>query len=465
MIQSPVFQILQALPPATLRALDKFIASPYHVTHAGVTALYEYLRAQPAGDPGKTLHKETVAKQLGETPERLYHLTSYLLEAVEQFLALETWRQHPRESHALVVEALRRLQLDDLSATMLRYARKRLQADPYRGSGYHRADFALHLEAYHLSQQQGRAKIFNLQELSEAQDVAFVCEKLRTGCMLLSHQAVSKKEYDKGLLNQVLQFLDGHPYLQIPSVAAYYHGYYALAGATGSDAHFRLLKNILEQHPVQFSVAEVHDLYLMAINFCIRRINQSEESYFRHVFDLYQSGLEHGALLEGGALSRWTYNNIAIAALKLREFDWTFRFLNDYAALLPEMHREGALNFNLARYYYDTGNYRQAMQHLVRMEYDDVLQNLVAKTLLCKIYYELDEYDALENQLDSIEIYLRRKKVLGYHKENYTAIVRLMRKLLSIDANNTAQKKVILQQVEAAPGLSERDWFLKQLAR
>ena len=77
----------------------------------------------------------------------------------------------------------------------------------------------------------------------------------------------------------------------------------------------------------------------------------------------------------------------------------------------------------------------------------------------------MQAWQALDSLLDSVSIYIRRKKVLGYHKENYTAIVRLMRKLLSLDANNTAQKKAILQQVEAAPGLSERDWFLKQLAR
>lgn len=464
MQQTPVFQIIQALPPTILRALDKFVASPYHVTHAGVPALYSYLRARLAGSAPAELEQAAVARQLGITPRRLYHLTSYLLEAVEQFLAIENWRRQSPENHALTVEALRRLRLDEQSAAMLRYARKRLVAEPYRGSGYHRADYTLHLEAYHLSQQQGRAKSFNLQELSSAQDLALIGEKLRTGCLLLSHEAVSKQDYDKGLLLPVLQFLEGHPYLQIPSVAAYYHGYFAQAGAEGSDAHFRQLKHILERYSSQFPLAEVHDLYLMAINFCIRRINQSEDAYFNDVFELYQSGLQHGALLEDGALSRWTYTNIAMAALKLREFDWTHRFLNDYAPLLPEAHRAGALNFNLARYYYETGHYRQAMQHLLRMEYDDVLQNLVAKTMLCKIYYELDEYDALENQLDSIEIYLRRKKVLGYHKENYTTIVRLMRRLLARDTAGATQKNALLQQIESAPRLTEREWFLKQIA-
>jgi hypothetical protein len=123
----------------------------------------------------------------------------------------------------------------------------------------------------------------------------------------------------------------------------------------------------------------------------------------------------------------------------------------------------GAFNFNIARYYYDSGDYHRAMQHLLRMEYDDVLQNLVAKTMLCKIYYELDETDALENQLDSIQIYLRRKKVLGYHKDNYTAIIRFMRKLLAVNPNSISEKEKLRQDIEQAPVLTEREWFLKRL--
>jgi hypothetical protein len=448
MESSPLLQILQALPPASMRALEKFIRSPYHVTHAGVVELFDALKR---GEDVTSLRN------------RRYHLTNYLLEAVEKFLALEMWEQRPHERNRATLEHLRRLRLDAASAGMLRYARRTLENDPKRGSDFHRDDYLLHLEAYYLSQQEGRAKSANAQELADAQDVAFICEKLRTGCLLLSHEAVTKREFDKGLLDSVLQFLEGHRYLQIPAVAAYYHGYFAQLGED-ADFHFNLLKSLLQEHAARFSVAETHDLYLLAINFCIRRINQADERFFREIFDLYQSGLQHGALLEDGTLSRWTYNNIAVTALRLQEFEWVRQFLHDYAAFLPESHREGAFNFNIARYYYDTGDYRQAMRHLLKMEYDDVLQNLVAKTMLCKIYFELDETDALENQLDSIQIYLRRKKVLGYHKENYTAIVRFMRKLLAVNPDSFSEKEKLRRDIEQAPVLTERDWFLKRLA-
>lgn len=448
--------LLRALPKEMLRALDKFVRSPYLVTHAGVLRLFEQWK-----NDDQALEVKSVAPE-NDDPRRHYHLSNYLQEAAENFLALELWKQQPHQRNLQVAEACRRFGLDaDTTAGMLRYARRRLETDTQRGSEYYRADHALHLEAYHASLQQGRAKAFNLQQLSDSQDIAFLCEKLRTGCMLLSHQAVARTEYQLGMLPMVLDFLRDHPYLRIPAVAVYYHGYHSQAGGEGSDEHFRQLKVLLDAHAAQFSTAEVHDLYLMAVNFCIRRINKSEEAYFRQLFELYQSGLRHGALLEGGLLSRWTYTNITATALYLREFDWAERFLHDFAPKLAESHREGTFHYNFARYCYDRHQLREAMQHLVRMEYDDVLQNLMAKMMLCKIYYELDEHNALENQLDSIQIYLRRKKVLGYHRDNGLNTVRYFRRLVALNFLDTTAVERFRSDVAAESLLMERDWFLR----
>lgn len=458
--------ILKSLSKERLRAFEKFIRSPYHVTHQGVIDLFEFLKKNldSEGFDKKTLEKEVLPGD-PEASRRIYHLNSYLGEALERFLALEEWQEQTHLQYADTVKSLRQLQLDEEASAMLRYARKKLESDALRGSDFFQSDYRLHREAYQISIQQGRAKISNAQALSDGQDVAFICDKLRTGCMLLSLQQVSKQEYDKGLLNAVLQFLENHPYLEIPAVAAYYHGYYAQLGAEDSDVHFDRLKQLLQSYAGQLSVSETHDLFLMAINFCIRRINQQQERFFREIFELYQSGLQHGALLENGVLSRWTYNNIVLSGMRLREFDWVKNFLEDYAPLLAPNHREAAVHFNMARYHYELRNFREAMQHLLHIEYDDILQNLAAKTMLCKIYYHLDEFDALENQLDSIQIYLRRKKVIGYHRDNYLNITRLMRKLTLLNKNSVAEKNKLREEIKQAPVLTERVWLLTELER
>jgi hypothetical protein len=255
----------------------------------------------------------------------------------------------------------------------------------------------------------------------------------------------------------------GHPSLNVPIIAAYYHGYYAQLGAVDSNLHFSKLKTLLQGNAQLFPMAEMHDLYLMAINFCIRKINQQEPDYYREIFELYQSGLQHGALLEDGILSRWTYNNITSSGLRLREFDRVWAFIHQYEPLLAPEHRSGALNFNLARYHYEKGEPKEAMQHLLHIEYDDVLQNLTAKTLLAKIYYQLEEMDALENQLDTIIIYVRRKKVLGYHRDNYLEFVKYTRKLLAVKWANPKERTKLKAEIMATPRLMEKEWLLGEL--
>jgi hypothetical protein len=464
MLNAPLISMLRALPKDRMKALEKFVRSPYHVTHPGVGQLLELLKDNLENEAlDKAYLVIQLFKERETDPRRLYHLTNYLLAAVEKFLAQEVWERQQHIQHADTIEGLRGLNLNEPAEAMYRYARKQLGIEKVKGSEFHRAAYRLHWEEYQLSLQQGRAKSSNAQALSDTQDVAFICEKLRTGCLLLSHQLVTKQTYDKGLLDPILTFLSGHKYLEIPLVAAYYHGYFAQLGEAGGDQHFLQLKALLKEHAQFFSLSEVHDLFLMAINFCIRRINQQEELYFREIFDLYQFGLQHGALLENGLLSRWTYNNITLTGVRLKEYAWVKDFLLQYAPLLGESHREGAVNFNLARYHYEMGALKEAMPYLLRIEYDDVLHNMGAKMLLCKIYFALGETDTLENQLDSIQIYLRRKKVLGYHRDIYLAFVRFIRKLLTLKPNHAADRKKLREEIEATPGLPEKAWLLGEL--
>lgn len=460
MTLQPLHDILKHLSPEVLRLLDKFVQSPYFVTHDGILRLYTYLRTH--ADTHAAFETGTIYKHLfpdaKEDPKRVYHLSHYLREAVEQFLAFEEIRRDEHALHVATAAALRRLKLHAESTGMLRYARKRLDNDTKRGAAYFHNDYNLLLETHLLSLQEGKSQTMNLQVLSDSQDVAFLIDKLRTGCIMLSQRNVLETTYASGLLGLVVDFLKDHPFLEIPIVAAYYHGYHAQKGGENSERHFQSLKKHIEENGRQFATNEIQDLSLLALNYAIGRLNRGEDRYFREVFELYQSGLKHGALLENGQLSRWTYNNITATALRLQEYTWLEQFLIGYQPLLPENHRDAAFHFNMARYCYDLGQRREALGHLLHREYDNVLQNLQSRVLMCKIYYELGEWDALDNQIDSLQIYLRRQKGIGYHRAIYGNIARMMRKLV-----NSTDRERLRAEIETVPELPEREWLLKQV--
>jgi hypothetical protein len=105
------------------------------------------------------------------------------------------------------------------------------------------------------------------------------------------------------------------------------------------------------------------------------------------------------------------------------------------------------------------------MKLFAQSDYDDILMSLNAKTMLLKMYYELDEINALESLLGSMRTYLQRKKVLGYHKSNYQSIIHFTKKLLKLPPYASDQHAKLKKELTEASPLTERKWLLEQLDR
>jgi hypothetical protein len=94
------------------------------------------------------------------------------------------------------------------------------------------------------------------------------------------------------------------------------------------------MKSLLFDSEAQFSRSELREFYLYAINCCIRRLNAAKVNYISEVFDIYRKGLKINILLEGNVLSRFTYNNIVMAGVRMKAFEWTEKFIHEYKPFL-----------------------------------------------------------------------------------------------------------------------------------
>lgn len=465
-----VFKLLRTFSDSELQALDDLVRSPIFNKHKEVVKLYGVLKKalKPAGhSPAKAVIFRQVFGEEAEAGDwaRLHHLNGYLLKVVESFLSWKEWDNNELEKGLALARAYTTKGLDEAAGRQLLKMQAHNSQEPFRHSGHYFAEYLMQTEAFSLLRREGRIQAFNLQEMGNNLDIAYCSEKLKTACISLSHQALVNTRYDLGLLDALMQYSRLADMLHLPAVAIYYHAFLALSNHEDQENHFRLLKSLLIEHAALFPGAERRDIYLLAINYCIKRINSGDRLWVGEVFDLYQAGMENSAFLENGVLSRWTYNNIVIAGLKLGEYQWVQEFIYRYRDYLPESHRAGSFNFNLAKYYFETGHFDKAMPLLQQMEYDDLLHVLGARIMLAKMYFLIGEFNALDNLLDSTHIYLRRKKILGYHRENYLNMTGLMRKLARL---NTYDEKAIAglrEKIEQTPVLTEREWLLEQLER
>ncbi|MCB9289074.1 MAG: hypothetical protein H6560_17325 [Lewinellaceae bacterium] len=460
------YQLLRTFTKQDIREARKWLASPYHNQREDLQQLFEQLATTaPEGLP---LSREQAWKALFSNQpyddQQLRLLLSYLYRCLENFLLHREAEQAPWLQQHLLLAAYRKRGLDSHFQKAFRKLQKERSAETLRPPEYHLAQYWLEQERYQEESTRGRTRELNLQELEDQLTSAFMSMKLRQGCFLLAHEAVYKASYRIALEEALLELATQLPYRNIPSVSVYLHCYRMLRFPE-EDANFTAFRTRFFQSIGLFPHPELRDLFLLAINFCIRKINQTAEGYLREALELYQKGLETEALLENGILSRFTYNNAIGIALRLQDLDWAEYFLHHYRPYLEAEQQEAAFSLNAARLAFARRQYGQVLALLQRADYRDLINNMVAKTLQMKAYYELDEYDLLEAHLRSMRAFLRRKRRMGYHQQNYLNIIRYTQKLLTLNPMDKEAVKFLEKEIRKTEPLTEKEWLLGKVVK
>lgn len=448
-----LLRLLEKLDKKELRAARKWLCSPAHNTRADVTALFDHLCACLSKSPER-LHKDAVfaACYPGEDFDeaRMNHLMSWLLTALRDFLAWSEWQSDEAGVRLLSCRALRKRGLDDAFEKEWALAESSLNALPFRDEQYHQISHLLQRERYEHASLQRRAAGFPLSEMAYHADTAHRLNQLRFECSREVARAVAAGTA-----------LVAQPESE-NTVLLYENLLNALRDPAREDAFFTA-KNLLETNWQLFRGNERRDLYLLALNFCIRKINGGQRQFIRNAFELYRSGLENRALFENGYLSRFTYKNTVTAGLNLREFDWVRSFIEEYRPYLQPRERHSVFSYNLAVWHFWKSDYDQAMDLLRENDFSDPLTNLDARAILLCIYYERGYFDALESHLDSFKSYLRRQKSIGYQRDNYLNLIRFTKKLLRLETGDKAGRLALKQEIRQTTALAEREWLLAQV--
>ena len=469
MKQSQLVRVLQTFSRKEIRELQKWVISPAHNQRKDVELLLQWMTDHNLlKDEGEDTPREEVFAFVypGEEydDDRLRQSMHFLMKVIEAFLLFSEFSEKETQVKITLARVFRKRQLEKTFTRNLKQAQKEQEKQPFRNELYFRNNYMIQQEVYLSLSEQKRLAELNLQEMSDALDIAYLVDKLRQSCIMLSHRQIYNAEYDFELADLVVAYLEDRPeLLDLPAISIYYYTYKTIGQDDEQEGHFRALKRTMFEHGSLFPNAEIRDIYLLAINYCIQQLNAGNRDYIRESFDLYQKGLEERILIENNLLSRWTFRNVVAAGLYLKEYEWVYDFIQKYKQFLEKRHRESMVHFNLAKLYFEKGDYQQARPLLMQFDFDDILMNLNAKTMLLKMYFEEDEFDVLESLLESMRNYLQRKKVIGYHKSNYRNIIRYTRRLLRVNPFDKNAREKLGREISEAQPLTEREWFLKQL--
>jgi hypothetical protein len=464
---SPLLQLFSRLSSGQLRQLRLFLKSPYFNQREDVYALFEYLRKDVKRKKSKLGREEVFASLY---PDKAYNdgrlnlAVHLLLAQIKHFLALQEFEEEPQMKALYQCRALRKIGAEKSYHKSFEQLKKEHQSQPYRNVGYHYLSYQLQLEEYVYVSSQRRAGRMNLEELVKELTIFYLSDILRHSCSILTAQRISKEAYQLELLEEVLRYVERSSVKNTPAIALYHQAYQLLVDVEATDEdRFTAFENLIEQHWQQFLPHEIRDIYLLAINYCIQRLNRGQRQFISKALGLYKLALERNILLENGQLSKFTYNNVLMLALASHELDWANHFLHQFREKLPEKERDSIFHYNLTVYYFRKPDYDKALELLNRqVVFDDIFYNLNSRSMLLQIYFEKGLFDVLFSHLDSFATFISRKKQLGYHRENYLNLIHFVKKLLNIPESDKKAREQLRAAIVETKAVADKKWLLAQ---
>ncbi|MFK7980606.1 MAG: hypothetical protein AB8G86_11535 [Saprospiraceae bacterium] len=465
MQNSKLIDLLKTFEKEDWRWFRKFLLSPYFNSREELVVFCDYLRAQSPDFKEKAIRKEKVFKKLYPNEiydeKRISYAMNFLLGQAEKFLAQrEIELQLPLVNLSLQKSLVKRqlekhynYQYD--KSTQIFEDRKKENIDYYLFQ-YQKSEIA----NVHYNNKNLRNYDPNLQATSDELDQFYLIHKLKHCCEMVSRSKLMNAPYKPMLENEVVSFLETTPIYEAPLIAVYLETYFILK-KEHAESNFEKLKGLLIEYKNLIPRIEKAIIYQYGINYCIFQMskNNNLRYYAEQSLELYLDGIEQRILFNQGYLSPWHFKNVVKLGLNLKKYDFTEEFIQKHHKNLETHYQEDALHFNLADISYRKKNYKDAQIHLIQVQYSDLSYNLGAKVMLLKIYYEINEGEALFALIASFSIYLRRNKKLAKDvREAYLNFTNILGRIVRA---TKYKYPAIIEKINETKRLYNRNWLLE----
>ena len=468
MKKSKLIDLFEALEPNEYRFFFDFVCSPYYNKDTNIIALAEYLiKVARKGFPDTSLAVEkvwmAVFPSLPLDEKKLSYLNSGLLHLGESFLAQRAIEADGEVIRLYQLEACLNRGLDKSWRSILRKVEVQLaRRSKQTLQRLHQWFRFQNLQQKAYTRLGDRKPPPYLQPTVDALDSYYFARKLQLNCEMLNYQRLANATYIFRFADEGDRRLIG----QLPNseLAQLHAKAYELLQTENREDLFVAFIDQLSSTKALLARSAFTYLYVQGINYCVRQIRSGYRAFIPMLQECYREGLRNGYLLENGSLSPGTYKNILKLGLGLGEIDWVNEVVEKYTKLLMPGTQSDAYHFNRAEIAYYQKEYPAALSFLQQTEFNDVHYAIGAKSMLCKIYYETEETEALLALLFSFNLYLLRNRLIGQStKEAYRNFIRFTKQLERAKHKEAFGK--LKHKVIDCKALSDRNWLMKQIEK
>ena len=479
MHHSSLLETLSVFTADELADFHRFVHSPFFNEGPyarDCIALWECLRPHAPGfrHPGLEAKRMYVQVFPGKSyvKGKLDVVMSKLHQLAKQYAAMTTTAGFETPERLRLAAFFRRRRLPRRAAALLEKLRAEQAQQPVHDAAYWYGRFLAESEQHLLDT-----------DLQNHHDHEHLAEAIR--CLHLAHLTQSlqllnslffarrKSNVDDGLAETLamalpaallLADLDQEPVLRLLKT-----GFdFVRAPEQHDEKELRAFWLDLETEADRLPPELLRTLFAYARNHCTWQFNHGRLEFAALNLDLFKSCFERGLLFENGKIQAATYLNMVQAGLIARDFDWLDVVMPQCRERIAGVPAPAELyQYTCANCHYHRREYDRALE-LLRDASDDLYNNLMARKLELKIYYETHS-PLLDGKIENFKLFIFRqgKKQLPadvYRMNN--AFIDLLRKLNNIaTAGQKARVATLMQQLDGDTLVAERMWLREQLEK
>ncbi|MCB9353550.1 MAG: hypothetical protein H6575_03165 [Lewinellaceae bacterium] len=453
-----------------LRTLDEIEISAFHRylkrmhgNEQTALSLFTYiLKSAPDFSDEKRLnmsyaYRKIFREDIGEKRKKILNTLSDLYMWLKTFLLFQKATAPSIEHEALWLSVLYEHGMEAEFSKQLHALQQKKDASPVKSVTDCLKHVAVnHFAYYHQVHDSLDSDSRALRQYEKSLDLFYAIAKLKTACEVANRKNVLA--IDVGSMNLAasteMQLPGNHDH---PLLLLYSEVYRLLA--YGQEDSFERGKTMLIKHATMLDPSEIHRLLSYLTNFASARIRDGQKNYWLETHELNKLGVQYAAFLREDGMSVTQFNNIVSVACNLGDVDWADFFVKTQGKFLPESLQEDATLLAKATIHFKKGQYLQVLKTLRKKNFESLLDNIRAKALTLKSYYEMEDADVLDKCL-VFDAYLSR-----HNRRKIEAVAASLHfsKILKAIIRRNLPAQQILSDIKDTQPLYFREWLLEKM--
>ncbi len=467
MQNSKVIQLISSLQPKEIKGLEQYLAKHITPKEALVNALFVVIKSWIVTNDNTLIIKEVVLNKLhlsdDEGDKKFRYACTYLAQYVEQYLIQIHLQNNPITSNELLLKELQVRNAKKQFDTIIIDEFEKNKLNEPNFLNYYEKEFQLSELRYKaLQPNELRGEKNNLQHLVEYLDLFYITRKLYYTCELLNNNNSYTFQYKANWLAE-LQVMIAQTKDKTPILDTYNTVLLTLLYPE-DESHFLALQSKIEKlyptlHPARFK-----ELNTYLRNYIVRKINTGFNQYNNLLFENNIMMLQRKLFLLDQYFDEFAFKNIVVIALRVGQVQWAETFILQHQNQLNPLNKDNALTYNTAYLLFHKKEYHKGLQLLNQVSFTDAYYHLDSKSLLLKLYYELDETAPFFSLIEAFKVYLKRNKKINENQLLfYSNFIVFCTKLYKIKLQYPHKTEKLENELKTAIGVADKQWIITKL--